>query len=107
MLRDREDELPAAVAGERGNDKAFALPPEPRQKPLDRTGALGRFEYLHYGLAVVLGVVGLKMLTSEVYDPPIWMTLGSVVLILGASILASLWATRSRARVESTDPRPS
>ena len=39
-------------------------------------GALGRFEYLHYGLAVVLGVVGLKMLTSEVYDPPIWMTLG-------------------------------
>ena len=69
-------------------------------------GALGRFEYLHYGLAVVLGVVGLKMLTSEVYDPPIWMTLGAVVLILGASILASLWATRSRARLESTDPQP-
>ena len=60
-------------------------------------GALGRFEYLHYGLAVVLGVVGLKMLTSDVYEPPIWLTLGSVVVILGLSVLASLWATRKRA----------
>lgn len=61
-------------------------------------GALDRFEYLHYGLAVVLGVVGLKMLTSEVYDPPVWMTLGAVVVILGTAVLASLWATRSRER---------
>ena len=66
-------------------------------------GALGRFEYLHYGLAVVLGVVGLKMLTSEIYEPPIWMTLGSVVVILGVSILASLWATRKR-EPEPADP---
>ena len=66
-------------------------------------GALGRFEYLHYGLAVVLGVVGLKMLTSDVYEPPIWLTLGSVVLILGVSVLASLWATRKRGSARS-DP---
>ena len=39
-------------------------------------GALDRFEYLHYGLAAVLALVGLKMLTSEFYDPPVWMTLG-------------------------------
>ena len=66
-------------------------------------GALGRFEYLHYGLAVVLGVVGLKMLTSDVYEPPIWLTLGSVVAILGLSVLASLWATRKRGSARS-DP---
>ena len=67
-------------------------------------GALGRFEYLHYGLAVVLGVVGLKMLTSDIYEPPIWLTLGSVVVILGVSILASLWATRDRGPLEPTVP---
>jgi tellurite resistance protein TerC len=61
-------------------------------------GALGRFEYLHYGLAAVLAVVGLKMLTSEVYDPPVWMTLGAVVVILGAAVLASMWAARRRGR---------
>ena len=68
-------------------------------------GALDRFEYLHYGLAVVLGVVGLKMLTSEVYDPPVWMTLGAVVVILGVSMLVSLWATRNRER-RAEEPRP-
>jgi tellurite resistance protein TerC len=61
-------------------------------------GALGRFEYLHYGLAAVLALVGLKMLTSEVYDPPVWLTLGAVVVILGIAVLASLWATRKRER---------
>lgn len=58
-------------------------------------GALARFKYLNYGLAVVLGLVGLKMLTSELWHPPIWLTLGSVVVVLGTSILASLYATRN------------
>lgn len=58
-------------------------------------GALARFKYLNYGLAVVLALVGIKMLTSEWYHPPIWMTLGAVVLVLGIAILASLWATRN------------
>jgi tellurite resistance protein TerC len=70
-------------------------------------GALDRFEYLHYGLAAVLAVVGLKMLTSEFYDPPVWLTLGSVVVILGIAVLASLWATRKREKDgEAGAPRP-
>jgi tellurite resistance protein TerC len=71
-------------------------------------GALGRFEYLHYGLAAVLAVVGLKMLTSEVYEPPVYLTLGAVVVILGVAVLASLWATRGRRRegVEAGAPPP-
>ena len=40
---------------------------------------------------------------SDVYDPPIWLTLGSVVAILGLSVLASLWATRKRGSARS-DP---
>ena len=58
-------------------------------------GALSRFKYLNYGLAVVLALVGIKMLVSEWYHPPIWMTLGAVVVVLGVAILASLWATRN------------
>jgi tellurite resistance protein TerC len=58
-------------------------------------GALARFKYLNYGLAIVLGLVGVKMLTSELWHPPIWLTLGAVVVVLGSSVLVSLWATRN------------
>jgi tellurite resistance protein TerC len=58
-------------------------------------GMLTRFKYLNYGLAVVLGLVGTKMLLSDVYHPPVYITLGAVVLVLGTSVLASLWATRN------------
>jgi len=58
-------------------------------------GMLTRFKYLNYGLAVVLGLVGTKMLLSDVWHPPVYITLGAVVLVLGTSVLASLWATRN------------
>ncbi len=59
-------------------------------------GMLDRFQYLNYGLSVVLALVGLKMLLSDVYHPPIYITLGAVVGVLGISVLASLWATRGQ-----------
>ena len=71
-------------------------------------GMLDRFQYLNYGLAVVLGLVGVKMLLSDVYHPPIHITLGAVVAVLGVAVLASLWATRGRdgaARAAAGDPR--
>jgi tellurite resistance protein TerC len=58
-------------------------------------GMLTRFRYLNYGLAVVLGLVGAKMLLSDVYHPPVYITLGAVVVVLGTAVLASLWATRN------------
>ena len=61
-------------------------------------GALDRFQYLNYGLAVVLGLVGLKMLFSDVYHPPVYITLGAVVVVLGIAVLASLWADARRER---------
>jgi tellurite resistance protein TerC len=57
-------------------------------------GAIRRFEYLSYGLAILLGVVGVKMLVSGVYHPPTWATLVVITGILGASIAYSMWATR-------------
>jgi TerC family integral membrane protein len=67
-------------------------------------GSLDRFQYLNYGLAVVLGLVGIKMLLSDVYHPPIYVTLGAVVLVLGAAVLFSLWATRNNTDADRIEP---
>ncbi|HWC16967.1 MAG TPA: hypothetical protein VG498_08120, partial [Terriglobales bacterium] len=50
----------------------------------------GMFRFLHYGLAIILMLIGLKMLTSHFYEPPLGIALGAVVAILAASVGASL-----------------
>ena len=67
-------------------------------------GSLDRFQYLNYGLAVVLGLVGLKMLLSDVYHPPVYVTLGAVVVVLGVAVLASLCATRNHTEADRIEP---
>jgi len=53
-------------------------------------GMMDLFHYLHYGLSVVLILIGLKMLGSHyVYIPTGW-SLTVVLFVLGFSILASL-----------------
>ena len=53
-------------------------------------GAVRRFRYLHYGLAAVLVLVGVKMLIAEVYHMPIALSLGLIATFLGTAIVASL-----------------
>lgn len=53
-------------------------------------GLMQIFQYLKYGLAVVLVFVGVKMLISEFYKIPIGLALGVVGAILSFSILLSL-----------------
>jgi len=53
-------------------------------------GMMDIFHYLHYGLAVVLIFIGLKMLGSHYVSIPTGWALAIVLLVLGASILASL-----------------
>jgi tellurite resistance protein TerC len=53
-------------------------------------GVIGKFHLLRYGLSVVLAFVGVKMLLSEVYKIPIGIALGTVALVLLASVLLSL-----------------
>ena len=60
-------------------------------------GLLQRFVYLKEALAILLGVVGTKMLLEEVWHPPIWLTLLVVASILTGGILASLRRTGGRA----------
>ncbi len=53
-------------------------------------GMMDRFHYLHYGLSAVLIFVGVKMLASRSISIPTEWTLTIVVVVLGASVLASL-----------------
>jgi tellurite resistance protein TerC len=57
-------------------------------------GAVQRFRYLHYGLAAVLVLVGVKMLIAEVYHLPSALSLGLIAVFLGAAIVASLVGVR-------------
>jgi tellurite resistance protein TerC len=49
-----------------------------------------RLRYLHYGLAVVLCFVGLKMLLEKFIEVPIGLSLAFVAFALGVSVVASL-----------------
>ncbi|MEY4640141.1 MAG: hypothetical protein RLZZ227_135 [Pseudomonadota bacterium] len=49
-----------------------------------------RFHLLGYGLAVIVGFVGVKMLIMDFYKIPILWMLATVALILAVSILGSL-----------------
>ena len=53
-------------------------------------GIMRLFHHLHYGLAVVLSFVGLKMLLSEIYPIPIGLSLGVIASVLAFSVIASL-----------------
>jgi tellurite resistance protein TerC len=59
-------------------------------------GMMESFHYLHYGLAVVLTFIGVKMMTSDYYQIPTSVTLGLVAGVLLVSVLASLLHPRSR-----------
>jgi tellurite resistance protein TerC len=49
-----------------------------------------RFEYLKYGLAVILAFVGVKMLIAEWYHIPTGISLGFIAITLAVSIIWSI-----------------
>ncbi len=64
------------------------------------SGMIEMFHFLHYGLALILVFIGVKMLASRYVDVPIAVALGVVVGVLTASIGLSLAFPRN-------DPSPS
>ena len=54
-------------------------------------GVIGKFHLLKYGLSLVLGFVGVKMLLSDLYPLSIGISLGVVAGVLVGSVLLSLW----------------
>jgi tellurite resistance protein TerC len=58
-------------------------------------GSLKYFTYLHYGLALILVFVGIKMLISDFYKLNPFVSLGIIGVILAGSIVASfLWPAK-------------
>ena len=53
-------------------------------------GMADRFHLLPYGLAVVLGFIGIKMLLIDVYKIPVPWALGTVAAILAVTVALSL-----------------
>jgi len=54
------------------------------------SGLMKVFRFLHYGLALVLILVGLKMITADYFPVPTLVTLGVVAAVLAVSALASV-----------------
>jgi tellurite resistance protein TerC len=61
-------------------------------------GAAERFQYLHFGLGALLVFVGAKMLSEDLVHIPVGVSLGVILLTLGASIGVSLYVTGRRER---------
>lgn len=55
-----------------------------------------RFVHLKAGLAVILVLVGVKMLLLDVYKVPIWLSLAAIAATLTVAVVASLRATAPR-----------
>jgi len=54
------------------------------------SGMMEWFEYLHYGLSVVLILIGAKMLVSHYVEVPTVVALGTVAGVIAVSVVASL-----------------
>jgi TerC family integral membrane protein len=53
-------------------------------------GLMEMFRYLHYGLAIVLMFVGVKMLGSNHIQMPTWVALSVVIGVLAIAVVASI-----------------
>ncbi len=61
------------------------------------SGIMRLFHYLHYGLAIVLSFVGIKMLLSNICKIPIGVSLGIIAATVALSIVASmLWPKKEQ-----------
>jgi tellurite resistance protein TerC len=59
-------------------------------------GMMDRFAYLTHGLAIVLIWVGAKMLLTDVWKIPTWLSLVVIVLVLAGAIGLSFFSTRGQ-----------
>ncbi len=65
-------------------------------------GVMDRFVYLKIGLAAVLVFVGAKMALVDVIKIPSAVSLLVIATMLGTSIVASLWVSRSKKEMRET-----
>ncbi len=66
-------------------------------------GVMTLFRYLNYGLAAVLGFIGVKMIVKEMthWEPNPLQSLLVIIALLGTSIVASLVAAKRERSLEA------
>jgi tellurite resistance protein TerC len=70
-------------------------------------GSVDRFAYLKPGIAILLVVIGVKMLLYDVVHMPVWVSLAVIAAVAGGAVAASLWRDRTRApREQQTREEP-
>jgi tellurite resistance protein TerC len=69
-------------------------------------GTVGQLRYLHYGLAGVLAFAGLKMVLEPWLHVAPLLSVAIIVVLIGASVWASVHAKRRDARLGRTPPMP-
>jgi TerC family integral membrane protein len=57
-----------------------------------------RFIYLKTGIAILLGFIGLKMISADFLRIPNWISLGIIIVVLTVTITASMIATKRKAK---------
>jgi tellurite resistance protein TerC len=76
-------------------------------------GLLKKLVHLSYGLSIILGFIGVKLVLhalheSGVHVPEISIpfSLGFIVLVLAVTTVTSLWASKKQEEAEAAQPRP-
>jgi tellurite resistance protein TerC len=64
-------------------------------------GAMAKFDYLKYALAILLILIGAKLIAHEWVHVPHWLSLSLIAGIIGAGVVASIIANR---RAPATEP---
>ncbi|MDX6758629.1 MULTISPECIES: TerC family protein [Streptomyces] len=67
------------------------------------SGAARRFRYLQTGLGIILAGVGVKLLISDLYKVPIWVSLSFIITVLAVTFAISWRATRRQPGMEPPD----
>ena len=83
-------------------------------------GLLDRLAYLHYGIAAILGFIGVKLLIHAIHEAPldfipgfsvlqkipevpIWLSLAFIVVAMGVAVVASVIFARQSEKREDTE----
>jgi tellurite resistance protein TerC len=67
-------------------------------------GAMAKFQYLKIALAVLLILIGGKMIAHHWYTMPHWLSLSLIAGIIGAGVVASIIANRGTAGPDQPAP---
>jgi tellurite resistance protein TerC len=67
-------------------------------------GAMAKFQYLKIALAMLLILIGAKMIAHNYYHVSHLASLAMIAGIIGAGVLASVIATRRAAKAEAAAP---